>query len=109
MPKSRTTDPITSQEAAESAYEPSLVQAHILEVLRNYAAVTEDHDGLTDDEIFQGFVREARQHGWVVPTPQSVRSRRAELVDEGFVQHTGIYGLTVSGRRTQKWAAVSGA
>lgn len=107
MPNARTTDPITSQEAAQSVWEPTEVQSRILEVLRNYEAVTEDADGLTDDEIFHGFIAESRRSGWFIPTPQSVRSRRAELTRDGHVQFTGIFGLTASGRRTQKWRAAS--
>jgi hypothetical protein len=107
MPNARTTDPDTSHEAAQSVWEPSVVQSHILEVLRNYEAVTGDADGLTDDDIFRGFIAESRQSGWVIPTPQSVRSRRAELARDGHVVFSGIFGLTASGRRTQKWRAAS--
>jgi hypothetical protein len=109
MANARISDPITSHEAAESAWSPSEVQQHILEILEHDEAVTGNSTGMTDDDIYRAYVRESRQHGWVMPTPQSVRSRRSELVAKGLVEFSGVYGMTDSGRRTQEWRKVMGA
>lgn len=100
----RTTDPETSQEAAVSVWEPSTVQQHVLEVMSAYETISGDLNGLTDDEIFEQYLQHGLRHGWVIPTPQSVRSRRKELERHGLIVFTESYGLTDSGRRTRKWA-----
>jgi predicted alternative tryptophan synthase beta-subunit len=105
MPAARTADPDTSHAAARTAYHPTEVQQHVLEVLE-YDARTNAR-GLTDDEIFRAFTQHARTKGWVVPTPQSLRSRRSELEHAEKVRFTGHYGTTVSGRRARRWAVAS--
>jgi hypothetical protein len=94
MPAARTADPGTSKLAARTAHNPTEVQQHVLEVLE-YDARTNIR-GLTDDEIYRTYTQHARTKGWVVPTPQSVRSRRAELERAGKVRFSGHYGTTVT-------------
>lgn len=109
MPKARTTDPLTSHEAASSAWNPTEVQQHILDILEHDAEVTGNNAGMSDDDLYRTYIAESRQHGWVMPTPQSVRSRRSELTRRGLIQFTGIYSMTDSGRRTQQWQKVTHA
>lgn len=100
MPAARTSDPETSHAAARSAQKPSEVQQHILEVLRAQT----DPRGLTDDDLYSAYSRRAIRNGWTVPTPQSVRSRRAELTKRGSVRFSGHYGRTDTGRQSRRWA-----
>jgi hypothetical protein len=100
----RTTDPDTSHEAADSVWEPTTVQQHVLETLSAYETITGDLNGLTDDEIYTNYTQHGLRHGWVIPTPQSIRSRRKELERRGLIYFTESYGLTDSGRRTRKWS-----
>lgn len=103
MPSARTTDPDTSHAAARSAQRPSDVQQHILEVLRSQT----DPRGLTDDDLYSAYGRRALRSGWPVPTPQSVRSRRAELTQKGSVRFSGHYGRTDTGRQSRRWVVSS--
>ena len=105
MPAARDTDPDTSHAAARSAHDPTEVQQRLLELLRRDAPV--GSDGLTDDEIYPKYTDAALRDGSVVPTPQSLRSRRAELVRSGQVRHSGRYGHTTSGRQSRRWALAS--
>lgn len=105
MPAARTADPDTSHAAARTAHNPTEVQQHVLEVLEYDARISSR--GLTDDEVFRSYTQHARTKGWVVPTPQSLRSRRAELQRAGKVRFSGHYGTTVSGRKSRRWVAVA--
>ena len=90
----RNTDPETSHEAAESISQLTERQLAVLETL-HYQGPMADHV-LVAAFPLQGFV--------VMQSPQSIRSRRAELVRGGLVEHTGGYVQTVSGRRARVWA-----
>lgn len=103
MPAARTNDPDTSHAAARSAANPSEVQQRILEVLRAQT----DPRGLTDDDLYAAYARRALRNGWSVPTPQSIRSRRAELGKRGSVRFSGHHGRTDTGGKAQRWVAVS--
>jgi hypothetical protein len=103
MPNARSTDPETSREAADSVHEPTMVQQRIHDILETEAVVNDNWIGLTDDELYKAYKHSALVRGWVLPTPQSVRSRRNELVAAGRVVHSGSYGFTQSGRRSRKW------
>jgi hypothetical protein len=105
MPAARSTDPDTSHAAARSAYNPTEVQAHLLAIIRVSAPA--GSKGLTDDEIYPKYIEAARRHGWAFPSPQSLRSRRAELVRADQVRHSGEYGHTIRRRQSRRWAATS--
>lgn len=92
----RSTDPETSHEAADTVWNPTEVQAHVFRII-------EEHGPISDTELAWHYGHEAVKHNWYVPTPQSLRSRRAELVASGQIEHSGFYGLTPNGRRTRKW------
>lgn len=108
MPNARTTDPTTSHEAASSAWNPTIVQRHILDILEHDAEVTGNNAGITDDSLYSAYIAESRQHGWVMPTPavSEVKEIRAHTTR---TEVTGLYGMTDSGRRTQQWRKVTGA
>ena len=94
----RITDPETSHEAAASVTDTSMLQDRIVFLL----GVSDYHDGsVTDEELislYDSFFASTNP-----ATPQSIRSRRAELVSKGYVVFDGEYGMTVNGRRTRKW------
>ena len=88
----RWTDPETSHLAAESVENITAVQGHILTLL--------DKQPMSDDMLVALYRREP------IPTPQSIRSRRAELVQQGLVEHTGTFVTMVSGRQARVWRSV---
>lgn len=100
MPNARRHDPETSHEAASTTWCPSEVQANVLHLIRT-------HGPISDDFLYQRYYHAALVSGAVIPTPQSVRTRRAELVQAGLVQHSGLYALTETGRRAREWEAIS--
>jgi hypothetical protein len=99
MPRYRRANPETSYEAAESVWCPTVVEATVLDIVR-------EHGPISDDQIFKHYIQRSIRTGQVLPTPQSVRSRRSELVDAGFICWSGLYSLTESLRRTREWSAV---
>jgi hypothetical protein len=105
MPAARSHDPSTSHAAARSAHNPTEVQLRILHILRLDA--THNSTGLTDEQIHDRYQNEARRREWVMPTAQSLRSRRAELERKGKVRPTGSTILTRSGRKTRLWELVT--
>jgi len=96
----RSADPETSVEAAESVWNPSEVQAHIFTIIQ-------DHGPVTDEEVAWHYGHEAIRRNWYLPTQQSMRSRRAELVRAGQIEFSGLFGVTANGRRTRKWWVAS--
>lgn len=91
----RLTDPETSHEAAASVGEISKTQFLVL--------LTIAQGPQTDEEIVSTFSVQVQNYKWVPATPQSIRSRRSELVKLGLVSFLGEYGITSTGRRTRVW------
>jgi hypothetical protein len=60
----------------------------------------------TDSELLARYHQREALHAWPKQTPQSIRSRRAELVQAGHVEHSGIYGLSDTGRSAIIWRTV---
>jgi len=89
--RARNSDPSTSHKAARSVRNLSGTMLRILKVL-------EVHGPRTDDEI--------HTLGAFKDTPQSIRSRRAELVRMGKVADTGLTQKNERGRECAIWAAV---
>jgi hypothetical protein len=100
MSKARITDPETSHEAGASLGDVSITQARVLSLFR------EDGE-LTDLQLETRYLTRALTGGWPYQTPQSLRSRRAELVTQGRVEFTGQYGVSPTGRRARIWKAVA--
>lgn len=99
-PAARSGDPETSHEAAASVWNPSEVQAKVLEILwADWLTDFAGGPGMTDEEIAVEYERRF----YPAPTPQSIRSRRAELVRRGLVVFAGSYRKTATGRRARRW------
>lgn len=88
MVNTRSTDPITSHEAADSVKDISDTQKKILSLLET---------PMTDEELITAF----RAQGWY-GSDSGIRSRRKDLVDFGVVTASD-YSVTRSGRRTIVW------
>jgi len=94
-PRTRTTDPLTSHQAADSN-NISGSRAVVLDLLRMVGPQA-DHEMVDRHEW-------SRVHPQY--TAQRLRTARAELVEAGLVEFAGEYHLTPTGRRTQMWRAV---
>lgn len=90
--RSRTTDPETSVEAAQSVSGAESQRAV-------YAALAGVDFGLADFEL------EQRLAGRF--SPERIRTARHELTLAGRVQFTGVYRMTRSRRRARVWEAVA--
>lgn len=99
MPRSRRVPIDTSVEAHESAWCPNRVQSIILNIIC-------EHGPIADEQIARHYYQRAVRTGDVMPSPESLRTRRSELVDKGLVEFSGVYTLTESLRRTREWSAV---
>lgn len=99
MPRSRRANLETSLEAYESVWCPTRVQSIILDIICQ-------HGPICDDQIAGKYYERAVRTGDVMPSPESLRTRRNELVDKGFVEWSGLYSLTESLRRTRELSAV---
>lgn len=96
MAHARTSDPVTSHEAARSVSNITGTQQGILDLLRT---------PLCDSELIVAY-RLGIEIG-VMPfsSESGIRSRRAELVAKGLVTATGEYRLSTAGRRMIVWVA----
>lgn len=81
-----------------------------------HALLAIDGQGMTDEELVERYCAIADGNGEYLPlfqhpkqTPQSIRTRRAELVRAGHVVDTGQTRPTKSGRQAVVWAAVGSA
>lgn len=98
-PDTRRTDPEPSHEARDSSNAKASLGA-VLTVLRGQGPMT--------DQELVGQMEVA--HVWDrVPmfTEQRIRTARAALTEQGLVEFTGYYRLTVSGRRARVWTVTS--
>ncbi|WP_284761543.1 hypothetical protein [Curtobacterium sp. MEB011] len=101
-PAARRHDVETSHLAAATAYKPTEVQQRVLDILRSDDFFVRSK-GLTDQEIVDKY----NELDGVIPTEQSIRSRRAELVRRGEVAWTGQKKkMQGSQRLARLWKAV---
>lgn len=91
MAYARHTDPETSHDAADSVDQITETKQFILEALRQPR---------NDLDMIQSF---RSMLGAPEATDQSIRSRRAELVDDGLVEDTGERVKMPSGRYSIVW------
>lgn len=84
----RATDPTTSQWAADSIQDTTTSQAVVLIAIRDKRLAT-----FTLSEIVDATK--------VILSPSRARTAVRELQDKGFVQETGEYATTPSGRRAR--------
>lgn len=94
--RSRSTDPTTSVDAGRSVnVAHSQAYVHVTLALMEKLA---DHELVTfHEQDTEGHV------AWGKFSPQRLRSARAELVEQGVIEFSGIYRLTDSGRRARVW------
>jgi len=84
----RATDPVTSQWAADSIADTTTSQAIVLRALQSYRPFLFTLANVVD--ITAG-----------VLSPSRARTAVRELQDKGFIEETGEYALTPSGRRAR--------
>lgn len=92
-PRSRSTDPVTSVDAGRSA-DLSGSQLSVLIALESFGPLA-DHELVELNAATRGSVP--------AYSPQRIRSARAELVEQGRVEFSGIFRLTPSGHRARVW------
>lgn len=95
--RARKTDPSTSHEAAESVADISVLQKNLLDIFKRTGR------GLTDEQLVERYNTWRMRKKWASASPQSIRSRRSELVVKGYIEFDGEYGVTVFGRKTRVW------
>jgi hypothetical protein len=91
MPFARNTDPETSHEAAETVDAVTETKQYILEALKQ---PRNDYDMI---QTFRSML------GSPQVSDQSIRSRRAELVDSGMIEDSGERAKMPSGRWSIVW------
>lgn len=89
MPSARLTDPQTSHDAAKSVRNISPLKQAILDTLQT---------AMTDEEL----ILSLRFDG-VMASESGIRSRRADLVREGYVEDSNGRSKTAAGRSTIIW------
>lgn len=94
----RNTDPETSHAAAASVRDLYGVKQGIADIL-NWRA-------LTDEQLVTAYQNAQVEFEYPEATPQSIRSRRAEMVRDGFVEWSGDKEQLKSGRWARVWKLV---
>lgn len=101
-PRARRSDPRTSHEAAEHAQKGAdLLRARVYRVMADHG------DWMTHDEIWYAYRGVSETRDWSRATEQGVRSRVAELYQDGWMDRDD--GETVRnsrGRKVHQWRAV---
>ena len=98
MPFARTLDPSTSHAAARSVNHVTDTKKAILSIL-----VTP----CSDVELVDRYYAQVDFGRAPKASPSGIRSRRAELVEQGLVEDTGFRVMLASGRSAILWGAVS--
>lgn len=90
----RRNDPETSHEAAASVMHLTTSRLNVLRAIV-------DHGPLADEHWMQKY----RRDGLRVQSDAGLRSRRAELVEMGLVEHDSF--VTIRNRRARTWRATA--
>lgn len=98
IPKARISDPETSHEAAASL-DPTKLSELMIAIIQ----ITREAGKITDGDLISKYYEYSQIFGWEVYEPQTIRSRRSDLVKAGKIEFSGEYGITRSGRRTRMW------
>jgi hypothetical protein len=97
--RTRTGDPVTSLEAAESVTRITAKQNAVLDVLQTYGPSTDvDLNSAYNYQVARG--RQPRQ------SDSGLRARRSELVTRKLVRDSGVKEVLESGRRAIVWEAL---
>jgi hypothetical protein len=91
MPRARKTDPSTSHEAAASVKDLTETKKVILRLLKKGKK--------TDVDLVEAFYRTSTLYA----SESGIRSRRAELVEAGLVEDSGLRVRLRSGRNAILW------
>lgn len=97
----RNTDPHTSHAAASSVTNLRRSQKAVYDCLFIYGP-------MHDRELLKVYSRETRSglRNWPFLSESGLRTRRSELVDQGWVRDTGRTATLDSGRQATIWEAV---
>ena len=98
MPHARTLDPSTSHAAARSVEHVTATKKAILSILSV---------ACSDVELVDRYYAQVDMGNAPKASPSGIRSRRAELVEQGLVEDTGYRVKLASGRSAILWVAVS--
>jgi len=100
----RTTDPITSHQAAASIKKDKvrLSQEAVLRVFKQFGA-------MTDQELLKKYAFCIDYCGWLIPqqSESGIRTRRSELVTKGLVVDSGEKSMLPTGRKAIIWKATN--
>lgn len=106
MPRARNTDPATSHAAARSVQGERKSQRAVWAVMRR-------HGDLTDEELVAAYEADVAAHQGIsryekLPrqSPSGIRTRRSELVEQGWVVDSGLRKPLASGRRAIVWRSL---
>jgi hypothetical protein len=94
-PRARATDPVTSYQAAQSVRDLTGKQQAVLDCFLQ-------HGPMTDEDLIGRYRAEFR----LEQTDSGLRTRRHELVDQGWLRDSGRKGTTAAGRASIIWATV---
>ena len=98
----RNTDPDTSHEAART------VRRRLCEQVRaGVVRLLEKYGPMTDEDIAEWWTDPGFADVFPVVSSSGLRTRRAELVDQGLVADSGQLVLLPTGRSAVEWHAVS--
>lgn len=100
MAHARTTDPLTSHEAAASVTNVEKTKLGIKYLLMVSAK--------TDQELVKAYAEGSELGKWPHASESGIRTRRAELVAEGIVEATGERVKLASGRFANTWRMTEG-
>jgi hypothetical protein len=95
----RHTDPWTSHAAARSVEDVRESQRHVLECFKEFGS-------MHHQRLIAVYNLERTRHNWKLQSDQSLRSRCAELVDQGLIRKTDeVVILLPSKRKSIVWEA----
>lgn len=97
MPNARMTDPETSHEAAERVNNLTETKQAIVKLLKY---------PMTDYELIKSYKQWAEAGLHPDASESGIRSRRAELVEDGIIRDSGYRAKSPSGRNMIVWQLV---
>lgn len=99
MPHARTTDPITSHQAAASVTKITETQSVIIWLF-------EKHMYLTDEQLYAYYTETMALGGAPMASSSGIRTRRSELTQLGYLEDSGRRAKTISNRNAIIWQRV---
>jgi hypothetical protein len=100
MAHARTTDPLTSHEAAATVTNVERTKLAIKYLLMKSPK--------TDLELIEAYELGAYEGKWPQASQSGIRTRRSELVEEGWIEATGEKVKLPSGRYANTWRLKAG-